>query len=161
MAIALIGIGSNLGDRQAHLQLAREELARLPGTTLIDFSQSYETAPVGPVEQGMFLNASARLETQLSPRDLLAALQAIEKQAGRASREKRVHWGPRELDMDILFYDQQVLQEDDLVIPHPRLHERWFVLKPLADIAPTFEHPVLRKTVETLLYAVEHRCDLR
>jgi dihydroneopterin aldolase/2-amino-4-hydroxy-6-hydroxymethyldihydropteridine diphosphokinase len=161
MAIALIGIGSNLGDRRTHLQFAREQLSQLPGTTLHAFSQIYETAPVGPVEQGMFLNAAAKVETSLSPRDLLTALQSIEQQAGRASRAERVHWGPRELDMDILFYDQQVLKEDDLTIPHPQLHKRWFVLKPLADIAPDFEHPVMHKTVDQLLYSVEHRCDLR
>jgi 2-amino-4-hydroxy-6-hydroxymethyldihydropteridine diphosphokinase len=136
-------------------------LSQLPGTTLHAFSQIYETAPVGPVEQGMFLNAAAKVETSLSPRDLLTALQSIEQQAGRASRAERVHWGPRELDMDILFYDQQVLKEDDLTIPHPQLHKRWFVLKPLADIAPDFEHPVMHKTVDQLLYSVEHRCDLR
>lgn len=161
MATATIGIGSNLGDRHAHIQHAFQSLATLPDTRVIATSSVYETAPVGPVEQGMFLNAAAALETRLPPLELLAGLQRIEAAAGRAGKEDRVRWGPRELDMDILFYDHLTLTLSGLVIPHPQLHKRWFVLKPLADVAPDFIHPELGKSITELLYDVEHRCDLR
>lgn len=162
MAKATIGIGSNLGDRQANLRLAEEGLALLPGTTVIATSRHYETAPVGPVQQqGMFLNGAVLIETTLSPAELLTGMQAIEARAGRLSREARVHWGPRELDMDILFYDDQIIQSDTLNIPHPQLHKRWFVLRPLADIAPEWVHPVLGKTVSELLEKLEYTCDRR
>ena len=155
MAKAFIGIGSNLGDRQAHLAMARAELAALPRTTLAAFSPVYETAPLGPVGQGAFLNAAARLETELDPYDLLDALQAIEAKAGREPPEKRRKWGPRVLDLDILLYDNRVVSGDDLVIPHPMMHERWFVLRPLADLAPRLVHPVLEMTIGDLLLYVE------
>lgn len=158
MAKAYIGIGSNLGDRQAHIEAAGKGLAHLALTQVTAMSKSYETSPVGPVDQGMFLNAAAVIETALSPMELLMGLQAIEKSQGRASRSDRTKWGPRELDLDILFYDQKIITQGELVLPHPQLHLRWFVLKPMAELAPDLVHPVNGKTIATLLEEVEHQC---
>ncbi len=155
MARVFIGIGTNLGDRKAHLERARRCLGEIPDTRLVAFSDAYETAPVGPVDQDDFLNAAAELDTQLAPVDLLAALRQIEQNAGRTAEARQVKWGPRTLDLDILLYGDQVLSQDDLVVPHPMLHERWFVLKPLADLAPGAVHPVLQMTVGELLKYVE------
>jgi 2-amino-4-hydroxy-6-hydroxymethyldihydropteridine diphosphokinase len=151
MGRAYVGIGSNLGNRQQYVETARREMARLPGTELVAFSTVIETDPVGPVPQGKFLNAAAGLETTLSPRALLEALAAIEAGTGRQPRQHRPPWGPRTLDLDILLYDERVISDDRLVIPHPLMHERRFVLQPLAEIAPEAVHPVLEMTVAELL----------
>lgn len=158
MAKAYIGMGSNLGDRQSHIEAARVGLSHLPLTQVVAMSKLYETSPVGPVDQGMFLNAAACIETALSPMDLLKGLQAIEQDQGRAARSDRTRWGPREVDLDILFYDQKIMTDGELVLPHPQLHLRWFVLKPLADLAPELVHPVSGKSIATLLEQVKHRC---
>lgn len=151
MALAYIGIGSNIGDRAAYLRLAQERLAGLDGTRLVAASRVYETEPVGPVPQGKYLNAVARLDTQLDPYELLDALEAIEQLADRPPRDERVKWGPRTLDLDILLYGKQVISNDELVVPHPMMHERWFVLKPLADLDAGAVHPLLQMTVGELL----------
>lgn len=151
----MIGIGANVGDRWANLDLAQRMLAQIPRTRLVKFSRVYETAPVGPVRQGDYLNAAAELETALEPADLLASLAAIEAASGREPRGQRQHWGPRTLDLDILLYDDRVVQSESLAVPHPRLHERWFVLRPLADLDPAMRHPVLGQTVGQLLADVE------
>ena len=155
MAKVFVGIGSNLGDRAAHLTLARDELAALPRTKLVAFSPIYETAPVGSVPQGPYLNAAARLDTELDPYDLLDALHAIEAKAGREPPQRRRKWGPRVLDLDILLYDHRVISSDELVVPHPLLHERWFALRPLADLDPKLVHPVLEMTIGDLLLYLE------
>ena len=155
MTRVFIGIGSNVGDRAGFIELARRELARLPGSTLTKFSQVYETAPVGPVSQGPFLNAAAELETALDPFELLDEMMRIEQLAGRPSQERRVKWGPRTLDLDILLFGTQVISHDELLVPHPMLHERWFQLKPLADLDANVVHPVLEMTVGDLLAEVE------
>ncbi|MBI1369535.1 MAG: 2-amino-4-hydroxy-6-hydroxymethyldihydropteridine diphosphokinase [Planctomycetes bacterium] len=152
MPLACLGLGSNLGDRAAYLQGAREALAILPESRLVAFSCIYETPPVGPVEQGPYLNAAAVIETNLAPHDLLAHLRAIERAAGRERHER---WGPRTLDLDILLYEDRVIAADDLTVPHPHLHERWFALKPLAEIAPQMVHPTLGATIAELLNRVE------
>jgi 2-amino-4-hydroxy-6-hydroxymethyldihydropteridine diphosphokinase len=128
---AAIGLGSNLGDRIALLTTGLDGLRRIG--TLLDVSSLYETAPVGGPEQGPYLNAVALLETTLSARDLLTALHEIEADAGRVRRER---WGPRTLDLDLLVYDELVTDGPDLAVPHPRAHEREFVLVPLVEVWP-------------------------
>lgn len=151
MAKACIALGSNLGDRAGHMDLARRALAALPGTTLEAFSTLHETAPVGPGDQGNYLNAAAVLETQLTPEELIEALQSVEREAGRTAVMRQVKWGPRTLDLDLLLYDDRLMDQPGLTVPHPRMHERAFVLRPLAEIAPGVVHPVLKKTVGELL----------
>ena len=159
MARVFIGIGTNVGDREANIALARRELAELPATRLTGFSEIYETAPVGPIQQGRFLNAAAQLQTELGPIELLDELRRIEHLAGRTPEAKREKWGPRTLDLDILLWDRRVISHDRLVVPHPLMHERWFVLKPLCDLDPTAVHPVLETTVGQLLEYVQQQGD--
>jgi quinolinate synthase len=128
-----LGLGSNLGDREALLEEARSRLAGLRGTRLTSSSRVYVTVPVGGPEQGDFLNQVVELRTTLSPRELLQACQAIEADLGRERRER---WGPRSIDVDILWYHGLPVSEEDLQVPHPRLEERRFVLEPLAELAP-------------------------
>ena len=132
-----VGLGANLGDPRATLQLAFEQLAALPQTRLVARSSLYRTAPVaagGPD----FCNAVAELATMLEPAVLLQALQALEQRHGRRRPYANA---PRTLDLDLLLYGQRVLDEPDLTVPHPRLHERAFVLVPLLEIAPDVQHP--------------------
>ncbi len=152
MATVYIGIGSNLGDRKGTIRSALEQLTKEPGVQSVEASSLYETEPVGgPPGQNRYLNAVARLETTLPPGGLLAVLQRIELQLGRVRRER---WGPRTIDLDLLLYDDLVIDTPDLVIPHPCMHERRFVLEPLAAIAPHMVHPVLQRTIAALLDAV-------
>ncbi len=155
MTRVFIGIGSNVGDRQGYMDLARRELSQLPRTRLVRFSSIIETAPVGPVAQGAFFNAAAELETSLDAFALLDALAAIEVKAGREPRAARVKWGPRTLDLDILLFGEQVISHDELVVPHPLLHERGFVLKPLAELDPDIVHPLLEMRIGELLRYLE------
>lgn len=151
MAIAYLGIGSNVGNRAANIALAVTQLRLTPGIRSVRLSPIYETDPVGPIAQECYLNAVAELDTTLPPQALGAALQCIEIAAGREPLMVRQKWGPRVLDLDLLLYDQLVLDTPDLIVPHPRMHERWFVLKPLADLAPDIVHPVLGVTIHDLL----------
>jgi 2-amino-4-hydroxy-6-hydroxymethyldihydropteridine diphosphokinase len=128
-----VALGSNLGDRAAHLQHARQALAALPGTVLIATSSAEETAPLAGMEQPPYLNQMVLLETELSPRALLEAGQAIEQQAGRV---RTVRWGPRTLDIDIVRFGDRRLTEPDLIIPHPELPNRDFWLRELAELQP-------------------------
>ncbi|MBL4702654.1 MAG: 2-amino-4-hydroxy-6-hydroxymethyldihydropteridine diphosphokinase [Phycisphaeraceae bacterium] len=150
-----IALGSNMGDRASHMAAARGALSKLPKTKLLAFSQTLETQPVGPIDQQAFFNAAAMISTELLPRELLDELNLIEAQRGRDRFKTRIKWGPRPLDLDIIFYQQQVISEDDLTIPHPLMHQRWFVLKPLCEIAPDWVHPILEQTVTQLLAKVK------
>ncbi len=136
MSTAFLGLGSNLGDRLAHLALALRELRIHPAISLVQGSSVYESKPVGLTEQPDFLNLVVRIETTLPPLELLAVCLRIETALGRERRER---WGPRTLDIDLLAYDDVVLGEERLTLPHPRMHERGFVLVPLAEIAPDFQ----------------------
>jgi 2-amino-4-hydroxy-6-hydroxymethyldihydropteridine diphosphokinase len=130
---AYIGLGSNLGEREATIRRALDEIARLPRTRVAQVSRLRETTPVGVVDQPDFVNAAARLETELSPRELLDALLAIERRLGR-ERESERRWGPRTIDLDLLLYGGERLAEPGLEIPHPRLLERAFVTGPLREV---------------------------
>ena len=151
-----IGLGSNEGDRELHLLRAVAELGRLPATKITALSPFYNTEPVGAVPQADFLNAVVKLSSALTPHQLLVELQRIETTVFR--RTRIVPGGPRAMDLDILLYDDLVLSGEELTIPHPRLHERRFVLQPLADIAPDQIHPVLGKSVAELLASVKTKC---
>ncbi|MGA7800730.1 MAG: 2-amino-4-hydroxy-6-hydroxymethyldihydropteridine diphosphokinase [Gammaproteobacteria bacterium] len=135
---AYIGLGSNLEDPVAQVRRALRELDELPDTDLTSTSVLYSSAPMGPPDQPDYVNAVAALDTGLAPRDLLAHLQAIESAHGRVRTR---HWGARTLDLDLLLYGQLRLREDRLVVPHPGMHERAFVLYPLAEIAPGLRIP--------------------
>ncbi len=145
---AYIALGSNIGDSKQILKDAIASLDRLPKTKVEKVSTIISTAPYGVVDQPDFLNGCLKLRTLMDPRELLAQLNRIEKEAGR---ERIIHWGPRTLDLDIIFYDDLVCQEEDLCIPHVEMHKRDFVLRPLEEIAPYKRHPVYGKTVREML----------
>jgi len=149
-----LALGSNLGDRAAHIARALDLLVSDAGCTIADTAFLYETPPAYVVDQPSFLNTACKIYTELSPHDLLAALKRIEAALGR---QPTVRYGPRTVDLDILFYDDLELRDPDLTIPHALLHEREFVLRPLCDIASAHEHPVLQKTVGHLLLHLKER----
>jgi 2-amino-4-hydroxy-6-hydroxymethyldihydropteridine diphosphokinase len=128
---AYVGLGSNLGDRLGNLREAVRLLARRPGVEVRRSSRVYETDPVGGPEQPRYLNAVVEVFTRLGPRELLEACLGVERSMGRARTER---WGPRLIDLDVLTYDREEVDEPDLTIPHPRMHERWFVLAPLLEL---------------------------
>ena len=145
---AFIALGSNIGDREEHLRFAVSELTKTRGCRVLRVSKFVNTEPYGGIDQGDFLNGCLELETLLSPHDLLKALHEIEQKTGR---ERDVRWGPRTLDLDIIFYDDAVISDDTLRVPHVEMHKRDFVLIPLSEIAPNVVHPVFRKTAAELL----------
>ena len=145
-----IALGTNLGERLTNLRMAIAALA--PDVSVLTESHVYETPPWGYEDQPAFLNMVVKAETDLEPESLLTYLKQIEAELGR---EKSIRWGPRLIDLDILFYDNLVINTPPLIIPHPRLHERGFVLVPLADIASEFTHPVLGKSVNEFLAEID------
>lgn len=149
-----LSVGSNLGDRTAHLKETRSWVERLPKTKFLRSSSVHETDPVGGPPQGKYLNAIWEIETALLPRKLKNELKRIEQTLGRKASFRNA---PREIDLDIILYGDQVVEESDLQIPHPRFHERGFVLEPLAELVPGKIHPTLGKTVKELLEELQSR----
>ncbi len=146
---ALVALGSNLGDRLANLNGAIAALDRTPGVAVRQVSSFHETEPVGgPLGQGMFLNAVALLETALEPLALLGELQKIEAKFGR---ERTVHWGERTLDLDLLLFEDRIIETRELCVPHPRMRERRFVLEPLVEVVPAAVDPVTRRPFAAIL----------
>lgn len=147
-----LGLGSNLGHREKNIAAALNALEGTRGIVVEKVSGLYETDPVGgPPNQNKYINAAAKLRTELSPQRLLAVLLKIEASLGRERRER---WGPRTIDLDILLYDDLVLSEDGLTIPHPLMHDRRFVMEPLAEIAPNVVHPMLQMTARNIFHSL-------
>jgi 2-amino-4-hydroxy-6-hydroxymethyldihydropteridine diphosphokinase len=144
---AYIGFGSNLGDRLENCRNAIGALAALPPCSLLKTSSFYETSPVGLVNQPAFINGVVLLETDEDAHWLLRQMLEIEKTFGRI---RNLKWGPRSIDLDLLFFDDQIINTPELSVPHPSLHERRFVLEPLNEVAPDFRHPSLGKSVADL-----------
>ncbi len=151
-ATVWLSLGANLGDREGTLREALIMISALPATRCITISSLYSTAPVGYTEQPEFLNCAACVETGLPPLELLYKLQRIEIALGRKPRTK---WHEREIDIDMLLYDDLTLDHQDLVLPHPEMHKRGFVLVPMSEITPDLQHPTLNCTIQELLSALE------
>ena len=151
---AYIALGSNLGDKKKYLDDAISALNAVQGCNIEKISSYLETEPYGVTDQDIFLNACLKLKTLLTPMELLDELHKIEQ---AAHRERLIHWGPRTLDLDIIFYDDIVSSDDDLCIPHVEMHKRYFVLKPLHEIAPYMHHPGNGKTVREMLEELDSK----
>jgi 2-amino-4-hydroxy-6-hydroxymethyldihydropteridine diphosphokinase len=148
LAEVYLSLGSNLGDRLRYLRRAIEKIGESDSVVIRKISPVYETDPVGNSDQSRFLNLVILIKTTLKPLRLLDYLLDIEEKLGRERKEK---WGPRTIDLDILLYDELIINSDRLTLPHPRMHQRRFVLVPLAQINPNLFHPLLKKSIEELL----------
>ncbi|HBQ37410.1 MAG: 2-amino-4-hydroxy-6-hydroxymethyldihydropteridine diphosphokinase [Omnitrophica WOR_2 bacterium RIFCSPLOWO2_02_FULL_63_16] len=148
MARVFLGIGTNEGDRLENISRATQILAASGAARLIQMATIAETPPLGPPQRD-YLNTVVEVETTLPPQELLECVKRLEQQLGRAPSSQR--WGPRIIDVDILLYEDRIVEEERLTIPHPQLHQRRFVLEPLAQLAPDLVHPVLKRTVQELL----------
>lgn len=156
--LAYLSIGGNMGDRLAYLKAALEALDRHPDCRLGFVSPIYETPAWGKTDQADFLNLACQVYTDLSAQDFLSVCQNIEQELDRVRIEK---WGQRTIDLDIIFWDEQAIREENLQVPHPYAHERAFVLLPLTDIAADYYHPVLQKTVAELLLPLKDVKDIK
>ncbi|HEM3553878.1 2-amino-4-hydroxy-6-hydroxymethyldihydropteridine diphosphokinase [Streptococcus suis] len=156
--IAYLSIGGNMGDRLAYLKAALEALDRHPDCRLGFVSPIYETPAWGKTDQADFLNLACQVYTDLSAQDFLSVCQNIEQELDRVRIEK---WGQRTIDLDIIFWDEEKIQEENLIVPHPYAHERAFVLKPLAEIASDYCHPILKKVVSDLLAELGEQKDIK
>lgn len=152
MARAYVGLGANLGDRAETIRLALDRLAATPGLEVVGVSALRETDPVGITEQPRFLNGAAAIETELAPRELLDRLLEVERALGRVRTGER--YGPRTIDLDLLLYGSDAVDEPGLTVPHPRLHERRFALEPLAELDPALEIPG-HGAISALLASIE------
>ena len=150
--IAYIGIGSNLGDKIAHCEKAISEILNIDRHRLLSRSSLFNTRPIGYTAQDWFVNGVIKIETDLEPLDLYRVLKAIEIRLGR---KETFQWGPRIIDLDLLLFDDRRIETEELQVPHPRLHERQFVLIPLSEIDQNLIHPVLKKTVGELLEEIK------
>jgi len=146
-----IAFGGNIGDVLSHFDSARTAIAQLPGTSISDVSLLYRTPPLGPSGQADYYNAVLAIQSCLSPLTLLDELQDIESEHHRIRAE---HWGPRTLDLDIIAIANQIIESNRLIVPHKEMHQRQFVLRPLCDIAPNWQHPQLQRTTSELLQAL-------
>jgi len=147
VATVFLGLGSNVGDREEYIEQAIFLLDKNPNLQMVKHSSNYETEPEGGGSQPPFINAVVQAKCTLSPHKLLELCQEIEATLGR---EREIEWGPRTIDIDILLYEGEIISDDKLQIPHPLMHERMFVLKPMREIAPNLMHPVLEKSIESL-----------
>jgi dihydroneopterin aldolase/2-amino-4-hydroxy-6-hydroxymethyldihydropteridine diphosphokinase len=141
---AYIGVGGNMGDKEENVKMALNIMNSLKHTRITKTSKFYETSPVGYLEQEDFLNCAIEIKTLLNPLELVRYLLSIENQL---KRERVIRWGPRTIDLDVLLYDNIISSIDEIIVPHPRMQERMFVLEPLCDIAPYVIHPILNKTI--------------
>lgn len=142
-----LSLGSNMGDKRENLLEAIKRVGELENTEVVKSSTILETEPFGYIEQDNFLNACLEVKTLLTPQEFLSSILKIELDMGRV---REIKWGPRVIDIDILFYDDEIIQEDNLAVPHPWICEREFVLEPLSEIAPNYVHPLERKTIMML-----------
>lgn len=148
MPIVYVGLGSNLNDKIKNLNEAIDLIAENSRINVLGRSSIYQTEPVGIKEQPYFLNMVLEIETALSPFELLDFLQGVER---TMARKKEIRWGPRNIDLDLLLYEDEVINSEKLILPHPRMHLRKFVLMPLAEVARDKIHPVYKKTITNLL----------
>jgi 2-amino-4-hydroxy-6-hydroxymethyldihydropteridine diphosphokinase len=146
--IAYIGIGSNIGDKVGQCERAISEILKVDRHKLLARSSFFKTQPIGYKDQDWFINGVIKIETDLNPHELLKDLKAIESKLGRV---ETFRWGPRFIDLDLLFFDHEEIKTEDLCVPHPHLHKRQFVLIPMAEIDRDFIHPVFKRTIQDLL----------
>lgn len=158
MAIVYLGLGSNLGQREKNMNRALKELKNLRSVEVMKRSSIYEAEPVGFKDQGFFLNAVIKIKTKLPPLSLFYLLKGIEKKMGRIKGKR---WGPRKIDLDMLLYDNVIMKDEKLVLPHPQMHKRRFVLIPLIELGSRLKHPVLKLTPKRLLGKIEESQKLR
>ena len=147
---AFVAVGSNLGEKKGNCLRGIESLAASGDTQVVECSRFYQTEPVDYLDQDWFVNAVVKVKTRLDPHGLLETLLAVEASLGR-KRQSAVRFGPRIIDLDLIFYGPRRIESDGLVLPHPRMHKRRFVLEPICDIEPELLHPVLNRTVRQLL----------